>query len=127
MDLEKLLKESDVISLHCPLTPETYHLLGEKEFLKMKKTAYLINTARGAVIHEEALARALEQGEIAGAGLDVFENEPTIHPHLLQQKTALVIPHIGTSTKETRIEMGKEVSQNMIDYLINGIRKNQVN
>lgn len=127
MHLEDLLKESDVISLHCPLTPETHHLLDKKEFLKMKKTAYLINTARGAVVHEEALAKALEFGEIAGAGLDVFENEPIIYPQLLQQKTALVIPHIGTATKETRILMGNEASQNIIDCLIYGTNKNQVN
>lgn len=127
MNLEELLEESDVVSLHCPLTSETHHLLGEKEFVKMKNTAFLINTARGGVVHEEALAKALENGEIAGAGLDVFENEPTIYPRLLQQKNALVVPHIGTATWETRIEMSREASQNIIDYLKNGDTKNRVN
>jgi len=127
MNLEELLEKSDVVSLHCPLTPETYHLLGEKEFVKMKNTAFLINTARGAVVHEEALAKALEKGEIAGAGLDVFENEPTIYSGLLQQENALIVPHIGTATWETRIEMGREASQNIIDYLKNGNTKNRVN
>ncbi|WP_321321310.1 NAD(P)-dependent oxidoreductase [Labilibaculum sp.] len=127
MNLPDLLEKSDVISLHCPLTPETHHLLNEKKFMKMKKTAFLINTSRGAVVNEEDLARALEQGEIAGAGLDVFENEPIIHPKLLKQKTALVVPHIGTATIETRIEMGREASQNIIGYLKNGITKNRVN
>ena len=127
MNLEELLEKSDVVSLHCPLTPETYHLLGEKEFVKMKSTAFLINTARGAVVHEEALAKALEKSEIAGAGLDVFENEPTIYPDLLLQENALVVPHIGTATWETRIEMGREAGRNIIDYLKNGNTKNRVN
>ncbi|MUP40045.1 NAD(P)-dependent oxidoreductase [Labilibaculum euxinus] len=127
MNLPDLLEKSDVISLHCPLTPETHHLLNEKEFLKMKKTAFLINTSRGAVINEVDLAIALEQGEIAGAALDVFENEPIIHPKLLTQKTALAVPHIGTATIETRIEMSREACQNIIEYLKNGITKNRVN
>lgn len=127
MSLDELLEKSDVISLHCPLSPKTHHLLGENEFKKMKSTAFLINTARGAIVHEEALAKALEKGEIAGAGLDVFENEPKIYPGLLQQKNALVVPHIGTATKETRIEMGQEASENIIDYLKNGNAKNRIN
>ncbi len=127
MGLDELLEKSDVVSLHCPLTPETHHLLGEKEFIKMKNTAFLINTARGAVVDETALAKALEKGEIAGAGLDVFENEPTIHPNLLQQKNALVVPHIGTATWETRIEMGREACLNIINYLKHGKTKNRVN
>jgi glyoxylate reductase len=127
MDLEKLLERADVISLHCPLSRETHHLLAKKEFLKMKKTAFLINTSRGSVVNEEDLAWALEKGEIAGAGLDVFENEPHIHPKLLQQKKALIVPHIGTATYESRIEMGLEASANLIHYLKNGIPKNQVN
>lgn len=127
INLEELLEKSDVVSLHCPLTPETYHLLGKKEFVKMKNTAFLINTARGAVVHEEALAKALEKGEIAGAGLDVFENEPTIYPGLLLQENALVVPHIGTATWETRTEMGREAGRNIIDYLKNGNTKNRVN
>ncbi|PKQ64924.1 hypothetical protein BZG02_03495 [Labilibaculum filiforme] len=127
MNLSDLLEKSDAISLHCPLTPKTHHLLSEKEFLKMKKNSFLINTSRGAVVHEADLANALEEGTIAGAGLDVFENEPLIHPKLLQQKTALLVPHIGTATIETRIEMGREASENLILYLNNGIIKNRVN
>lgn len=127
MELGALLENSDFISLHCPFTKETHHLIGDSEFKKMKNTAFLINTSRGAVVNEEALVAALQTGEIAGAGLDVFENEPNIHSELLNLQNAVVVPHIGTATFETRIEMAQEASQNIIDLLINGQIKNQVN
>lgn len=127
MELGTLLENSDFISLHCPFTKETHHLIGDSEFKKMKNTAFLINTSRGAVVNEEALVAALQTGEIAGAGLDVFENEPNIHSELLNLQNAVVVPHIGTATFETRIEMAQEASQNIIDLLINGQIKNQVN
>ena len=124
---DKLLEESDIVSLNCPLTPETHHLLSEKEFRKMKTSSLLINTARGSVIDEQALVRALKDKLISGAGLDVFENEPFIHSDLLKANNVVLVPHIGTSTIETRIEMGLEASENIISYLIKGIEKNRVN
>ena len=124
---DKLLEESDIVSLNCPLTPETHHLLSEKEFRKMKTSSLLINTARGSVIDEQALVRALKDKLIAGAGLDVFENEPFIHSNLLKANNVVLVPHIGTSTIETRIEMGLEASENIISYLVKGIEKNRVN
>ncbi len=122
-----LLRESDIVSLNCPLTPETHHFLSEKEFQIMKNSSLLINTARGSVVDEQALAKALENKLIAGAGLDVFENEPFIHPDLLKANNVVLVPHIGTSTIETRIEMGLEASVNIISYIIKGIEKNRVN
>ncbi|MDE5418965.1 hydroxyacid dehydrogenase [Labilibaculum sp. DW002] len=127
VEKDKLLEESDIVSLNCPLTPETHHLLSEKEFRKMKTSSLLINTARGSVIDEQALVRALKDKLISGAGLDVFENEPFIHSDLLKANNVVLVPHIGTSTIETRIEMGLEASENIISYLIKGIEKNRVN
>ncbi len=127
VEKDRLLEESDIVSLNCPLTPETHHLLSEKEFQKMKTSSLLINTARGSVIDEQALVRALKDKLIAGAGLDVFENEPFIHSNLLKANNVVLVPHIGTSTIETRIEMGLEASDNIISYLIKGIEKNRVN
>ncbi len=126
VEKDTLLKKADIVSLNCPLTPETHHLLSEKEFQIMKSTSLLINTARGSVVNEQALAKALKDKLIAGAGLDVFENEPFIHPDLLQANNVVLVPHIGTSTIETRIEMGIEASENIISYLIKGIEKNRV-
>ncbi|MBI9058015.1 MAG: hydroxyacid dehydrogenase [Labilibaculum sp.] len=127
VEKDRLLEESDIVSLNCPLTPETHHLLSEKEFRKMKTSSLLINTARGSVIDEQALVIALKDKLIAGAGLDVFENEPFIHSDLLKANNVVLVPHIGTSTIETRIEMGLEASENIISYLIKGIEKNRVN
>ena len=127
VEKDRLLEESDIVSLNCPLTPETHHLLSEKEFRKMKTSSLLINTARGSVIDEQALVIALKDKLIAGAGLDVFENEPFIHSDLLKANNVVLVPHIGTSTIETRIEMGLEASDNIISYLIKGIEKNRVN
>ncbi len=126
-DFDALLKTADVISLHCPLNESSHHLIGEKEFSEMKHSAYLINTARGPVVDEQALARALINKQIAGAALDVFENEPQITPQLLELDHVVLVPHIGTACIETRIEMAEEAAQNMIDHWEYGKSKNQVN
>ena len=126
-DFDALLKTADIISLHCPLNESSHHLIGEKELAKMKHSAYLINTARGPVVDEQALAQALINKQIAGAALDVFENEPQITPQLLELDHVVLVPHIGTACIETRIEMAEEAAQNMIDHWEYGKSKNQVN
>ncbi len=113
---EDLLETADVVSLHTPLTPETHHLLGEEAFGKMKKTAVLVNTARGAVVDEKALIRALQTGEIAGAALDVFEHEPEIPDELLAMDNVIAVPHIGTAALDTRIAIGRQAAQNILDF-----------
>ncbi len=105
-DLKTILHESDVVSLNCPLTPQTHHLIDEEALELMKKDALLINISRGAVIDEGALAEALHSGNIAGAGLDVYENEPEVHPHLLSAPNCLQLPHIASATYETREAIG---------------------
>ena len=105
-DLDELLAESDFISIHVALTPETRHLFRREQFRKMKPTAVLVNTSRGPVIDEAALVDALEAGELFAAGLDVFENEPEVHPGLLEFDRAVIIPHLGSATVETRDAMG---------------------
>ncbi len=107
VEMNKLLAESDFISLHCPLTPATKHLIGKNELKMMKKNAILINTARGAIINEQDLVDALCCGEIAGAGLDVFEEEPKINEGLLNNDKVVLTPHIGSATLSTRTKMAK--------------------
>jgi hypothetical protein len=102
LSLDRLLVSSDVVSLHVPLTPETRHLIDKKALARMKRSAYLINTARGPVIDEEALAWALQHHLLAGAALDVYEKEPAIYPDLLELDNVLLAPHIGSATTETR-------------------------
>lgn len=114
-----LLKSADIISLHVPLTSQTRHLIGAKELQLMKNTAYLINTARGPIIDEKALVNALKANKIAGAGLDVFEEEPKIHPELLNFENVVLTPHIGTGTIETRIETAQCAADNIMAF-ING-------
>lgn len=111
---ETLLKESDFISVHVPLLPETKHLIDEKEFALMKKTAILINTSRGPVVNEKALIKALKEGEIWGAGLDVFENEPELEPGLSELNNVVILPHIASATIETRTNMGLIAVRNII-------------
>jgi glyoxylate reductase len=111
-DLEELLRQSDVVVLTVALTPETHHLIGERELSFMKKTAFLINIARGSVVDEAALAAALEEGRIAGAGLDVYEKEPEVHPGLLRSPQAVLVPHIGSATVETRRRMAVLAAEN---------------
>ena len=116
-DLADLLAEADFISIHVALTPETRHLFGADQFRAMKPTAVIVNTSRGPVIDEAALARALRDGEIFAAGLDVFEKEPEVHPDLLELENAVVIPHLGSATVDTRIAMGMVAADNLIAAL----------
>ena len=104
--LDELLVTADVVSLHCPLTPETEHLIGGPELATMRRDAYLVNTTRGAVVDEEALAHALAAGEIAGAALDVYEREPDVHPGLLGLENVVLAPHLGSATAGAREAMG---------------------
>ena len=127
VSLEVLLQSSDFVSLHCPLTEETYHLLNEQRFKSMKKGSILINTARGPVVDEAALVQALKYGPLAGAGLDVYENEPQVHPELLKMKNVVLLPHIGSATTETRNEMARMVARNIIAVLEQGRPVNPVN
>lgn len=114
VDKETLVTTSDVLSLHVPLTASTRHYLGESEFAVMKKTAYVVNTARGPVIDEAALARALRDGAIRGAGLDVFEHEPVVHPDLLPLHNVVLAPHIASATDETRTKMALIAAENAL-------------
>ena len=117
VDLETLLRESDLISLHVPLTPATRHLVGERELALMKPSAYLINTSRGAVVDETALVAALSEKRIAGAGLDVFEDEPTLAPGLASLENVVVLPHIGSATIGTRSRMSEIAARNLLAVL----------
>lgn len=110
---EEVLAQADFLSLHCALTPETRHLLGAAEFEAMKPTAVLVNTSRGPVVDEAALAAALKRGSIAAAGLDVFENEPEVHPDLLACENALIVPHIASASVATRTRMCLMAAENM--------------
>ena len=116
-DLAELLTASDVVSLHCPLTAATHHLVGAAELRAMKRTAHLVNTSRGPVVDETALVAALEAGEIAGAGLDVFEDEPRVHPGLLGRDDVVLLPHVGSATVETRTAMADLAVDNVIAVL----------
>ena len=117
MPLDRLLATSDVVSLHCPLTPETRHLIDQKSLAKMKRTAYLINTSRGPVVDEAALAWALKQRLIAGAALDVYEKEPEVHADLLALENVMLIPHIASATTETRTAMADLAASNVLAVL----------
>lgn len=125
--LDRLLQEADFISIHAPLTEDTYHLVGEKELKMMKKSAYLINTSRGPVVDEKALVRALQEGEIAGAGLDVFENEPEIAPGLAELDNVVIIPHLGSASLETRTKMATMAAANILAGLRGEVLPNLVN
>jgi glyoxylate reductase len=116
-DLDALLAEADFITLHTNLTPETHHLINAERLRTMKPTAVVVNTSRGPVIDEAALAGALREGTIFGAGLDVFEKEPDVHPDLLEQDRVVVIPHLGSATVETRTAMGLLAAENLITAL----------
>jgi glyoxylate reductase len=117
MSLDRLLSTSDIVSLHCPMTPETKHLIDQKALTRMKRTAYLINTSRGPVVDEAALAWALKERLIAGAALDVYEKEPEIHAGLLSLENALLIPHLASATTETRTAMAELAVDNAIAVL----------
>jgi glyoxylate reductase len=111
--LDQMLSRMDVISVNCPHTPATYHLLSARRLGMLKPHCYVVNTARGEVIDESALARMLDKGELAGAGLDVFEHEPAINPKLKKLKNVVLLPHMGSATIEGRIDMGEKVIINI--------------
>jgi glyoxylate reductase len=115
--LDELLATADVVSLHCPLNEETRHLIDAGRLAQMKPTAFLVNTTRGPVVDEGALATALRTGVIAGAGLDVFEREPEVHPGLLELDTVVLLPHLGSATVETRTAMAVLAARNAIAVL----------
>ena len=117
MSLDRLLNTSDVVSLHVPLNAETKHLIDRKAFSRMKRSAYLINTARGPVVDEAALAWALKEHLIAGAALDVYEKEPIVHPDLLTLENVLLVPHLGSATTETRTAMADLAAENVVAVL----------
>lgn len=114
--LEQLLEASDVVSVHCPLVPTTRHLIGAAQFRQMKRDAVLINTSRGPVVDEAALVEALETEMIAGAGLDVYEQEPQVHPGLLRRDDVVLLPHLGSATVETREAMGFKAIDNLVAH-----------
>jgi glyoxylate reductase len=118
-ELGELLKESDFISIHTPLTDETHHLIGEKELEAMKPTVVLVNTSRGPVVDESALVEALEERHIFAAGLDVYEEEPKVHPKLLELENVVLAPHIGSASIETRDKMA-EMAANNLKAVLNG-------
>jgi glyoxylate reductase len=117
LPLERLLAESDVVSLHCPLTPETRHLIGADELEQMKPSAVLVNAARGPVVDEQALVGALGEGRIAAAGLDVYEREPQMEAGLLELDNVVLTPHLGSATVETRTAMAELAARNAISVL----------
>ncbi len=117
LPLEKLLQISDIITLHTTLTSKTFHLISKNNIHLMKKTAILINVSRGPVIDEEALADALQEGTVWGAGLDVYEDEPAIHPKLFSLDNIVLLPHIGSATRETRLKMAFMAANNLIQGL----------
>ncbi|MFE7630944.1 2-hydroxyacid dehydrogenase [Kocuria sp. NPDC057446] len=117
VDLDELLAVSDVVSLHCPYGPATHHLIGAEQLTAMKDSAYLVNTARGPIVDEAALASALREGRIAGAGLDVFEHEPRVHPELLELDNVVLVPHLGSATVETRTAMAVLAAGNALAVL----------
>ncbi|MEX0995318.1 MAG: D-glycerate dehydrogenase [Balneolaceae bacterium] len=118
-DLNQMLEEIDALSIHCPLTDETHHLINEERLNLMKDHAILVNTARGPVVDEAALARALHEGHLGGAGLDVFEKEPKVHPELLTAPNTVLLPHIGSATYKSRKAMG-DLAANAIIGVLNG-------
>jgi len=127
VSLEELLKRSDFVSIHVPLTEKTYHLISEKQLNLMKPTAYLINTSQGPVIDERVLFRALKEKKIAGAGLDVYENEPQIFPGLSDLNNTVLLPHIGSASNETRSRMAVMAAENLIAALEGRTPPNIVN
>jgi len=127
VDKATLVAESDFISIHCPLLPETTHAFGAAQFQAMKPTAVLINTSRGPVVDEAALAQALESGAIFAAGLDVYEDEPKVHPGLLACENAVLVPHIGSASRETRAKMAEMAAANIIACLTGKTPPNCVN
>lgn len=117
LSLEELLGASDVVSLHVPHTPQTHHLIGAEQLRTLGPAAYLVNTGRGPVVDEAALVEALDAGRIAGAGLDVFEHEPIVHPGLLERDDVVLLPHVGSATVEARTAMATLAADNVVAVL----------
>ena len=117
VELDELLSVSDVVSLHCPYGPATHHLIGAEQLAAMQDSAYLVNTARGPIVDEAALASALREGRIAGAGLDVYEHEPRVHPELRELDNVVLLPHLGSATVETRTAMAVLAAENVLAVL----------
>jgi len=117
LSLDELLATSDVVSINCPYSSETHHLIGPEQFELMRSSAYLVNTARGPIVDEAALVHALRTGEIAGAGLDVYEHEPQLEPGLVDLDNAVLIPHLGSATIETRAAMATLAARNTVAVL----------
>ena len=127
VSLEELLKESDFVSIHAPHTEKTHHLIGMKQLEMMKPSAYLINTSRGKLINEEELVLALQEGKIAGAGLDVFYDEPRVNKELIKFPNVVLLPHIGSASLETRTKMAVIAAENMVEALQEQRPRNIVN
>ncbi len=115
--LDQMLANMDIVSVNCPHTPATFHLLSARRLKLLQPKAYIVNTSRGEVIDENALARMIEAGEIAGAGLDVFEHEPAVNPKLLRNDKVVALPHMGSATLEGRVDMGEKVIINIKTFL----------
>ena len=126
-ELDALLAESDVVSVNCPLTPETRHLITRERLARMKPSAYLVNTARGPVVDEAALQEALAARRIAGAGLDVYEREPEVQPGLIGLPNTVLLPHLGSATREARDGMARLAAQGVLDILSGRVPANLVN
>lgn len=124
--LDALLPQVDVLSLHCPATPETRHLIGAAQLARLPRHAVLVNTARGDVVDETALVAALEAGQIAGAGLDVFDREPVVRPGLLAREDVVLLPHLGSATRETREAMGFRACENLSAFFAGGAPADRV-
>src|SRR5436309_3471174 len=127
VDLNRLIAESDFISVHVPLTQETHHLLSTPQFNAMKRTAILVNTSRGPVVDEAALVEALKAQKLGGAGLDVYEREPAVHPHLIPMPNVVLAPHIASATVRTRSEMSAMAARNMATAVRGGRPPNLLN
>ena len=127
VDFDTLIKEADFLSLHAPATDETYHIINADVFKEMKETAYLINVARGSLVDSDALIAALKNGEIAGAALDVFENEPHPKQELVDMDNVIMTPHVGSATHVARFNLSKEAANNVLSFFKDGKAVNQVN
>jgi len=127
VDKDALLSESDFVTVHLPLMPETTHYLSRHEFSNMKPKAILINASRGPVVDEKALVKALQEGKIAGAGLDVYEREPEVEPSLLSMRNVVLVPHIGSASRETRLRMAMMAAENLLAGLTGKRPPNAVN
>ncbi len=124
--IEEVLTKADFVSLHCPGGMATRHLINEQRLKMMRPSAHLINTARGNIVDSKALIKALQQSWIAGAGLDVFENEPNLDPKFLQMENVSLLPHLGSATRETRISMGNRVLKNLSDFFAGKEPENRI-